>query len=79
MYLLLLEENLLCVCVLITGSPYGNITGYENQRESSEENDEEEYGKYLQEICAIPGAGHRVLVIQPGTLTNHIIRSLTLK
>ncbi|CAL1529591.1 unnamed protein product [Lymnaea stagnalis] len=30
-----------------------------------EVDDEEEYGQYLREICAIPGMGHRVLVIQP--------------
>ncbi|RUS86408.1 hypothetical protein EGW08_005858 [Elysia chlorotica] len=39
------------------------------QAEVSEESDEEEYGKYIQEICAIPGAGHRVLVIQPDIKT----------
>ncbi|KAH9499959.1 putative GTP-binding protein 6 [Bulinus truncatus] len=30
-----------------------------------EKADDEEYNQYLQEICAIPGMGHRVLVIQP--------------
>ncbi|KAK3775596.1 hypothetical protein RRG08_020784 [Elysia crispata] len=42
---------------------------FKDQAEIRDENEEEEYGKYIQEICAIPGAGHRVLVIQPDIKT----------
>ncbi|GFR90766.1 GTPase HflX [Elysia marginata] len=49
--------------------PRGPLPISRGQGETPVENEDEEYGKYLREICAIPGAGHRVLVIQPDIKT----------
>lgn len=46
-----------------TGTKFSAASSEKNA--NNEEADEVEYGKYLKEICAIPGMGHRVLVIQP--------------
>ncbi|CAG5116224.1 unnamed protein product [Candidula unifasciata] len=51
--------------MLVTKQKNGNVDNSLN----TEENDDEEYGEYLREICTIPGMGHRVLVIQPDIKT----------
>ena len=34
--------------------------------------EEQDFGDFVKEICSIPGMGHRVMVIQPGTHNIHI-------
>uniref|UniRef100_A0A0B7AGD0 Hflx-type G domain-containing protein n=1 Tax=Arion vulgaris TaxID=1028688 RepID=A0A0B7AGD0_9EUPU len=41
----------------------------DDDSKNSEVEDETEYGEYVREFCAIPGVGHRVLVIQPDIKT----------